>query len=199
MAPYSISLVDDEKVILETLSRDLRKEGYKVFAAKSGEEALETFEKNACDLVIADLVMEGMDGLQFLKKAKKMNPEACLMILTGYGTLDTCIDALRFGVYDYILKPCQRLEFLQKVAHCFEVRELKRKIKIHEKFLAVCSWCRKIRDDTGTEFGEGVWIDWDSYLAKRAGVEMTHGVCSKCARKVMRDIAKIKKQDHEKK
>lgn len=117
---HSILLIDDEEILRKTLSDDLEEEGFNVTTATNGEEGLEEFKSSHPDLVIVDLIMEGMNGIQVSKEIKKLQPNAPVMILTGHGTLESAIDALQLKVQDYILKPVKREELLSKINRCLE-------------------------------------------------------------------------------
>jgi DNA-binding NarL/FixJ family response regulator len=119
----SVLLVEDEKIIRDTISDDLIKEGYAVTTAENGEDGFKKYQAQPCDVVITDLIMEGMDGIELSKKLKHLDPDTPIMVLTGYPSIDTAIEALRLGVFDYILKPCERKELALKVANCFSSLE----------------------------------------------------------------------------
>ncbi len=118
MTGNSILLIDDEKVLLEAVSDDLKESGYKVTTAESGEEGLRCFEMLQHDLVIIDLKMENMDGLEVSRKIKELSSETPIMILTGYGSMETAIEALRLDLDDYVLKPVNRDDLFEKIDHC---------------------------------------------------------------------------------
>lgn len=120
MTANSILLIDDEEVLLEAVSDDLKESGYTVTTAASGEDGLSCFKNQPHDLVIIDLKMQGMDGLEVSKEIKQLNPKTPIMILTGYGSMETAIEALRLDLEDYILKPINRDDLHKKVAQCFE-------------------------------------------------------------------------------
>ncbi len=120
MAGNSILLIDDEIFLLEIVSDDLKESGYEVTTAVSGEEGLRSCEILQHDLVIIDLKMESMDGLEVSQKIKQLNPKTPVMILTGYGSMETAIEALRLDVDDYILKPVNRDDLSQKIHRCLE-------------------------------------------------------------------------------
>ncbi len=115
----TVLLVEDEKIIRDTISDDLIKEGYAVTTAENGEDGFKKYQAQPCDVVITDLIMEGMGGIEFSKKLKNLDPDTPIMVLTGYPSIDTAIEALRLGAFDYILKPCERKELTLKVANCF--------------------------------------------------------------------------------
>ena len=118
MNKKSILVIEDEEIIRHTLSEDLSHEGYLVNIASNGDEGVKKFSKNSHDLVIVDLIMEGMGGIQAIREIKKIRSDTPVIILTGYGDKDSAIDALRLGVLDYFPKPYPRKEFLRKVAQC---------------------------------------------------------------------------------
>ncbi|MDH3256707.1 MAG: response regulator transcription factor [Nitrospinota bacterium] len=126
MTGHSILLIDDEKVLLETVSDDLKESGYEVTTAISGEEGLRSFKMLQHDLVIIDLKMENMDGLEVSQKIKALNPTTPIMILTGYGSMETAIEALHLGLDDYVLKPVNRDDLFEKIQNC-----LKKKNSLH--------------------------------------------------------------------
>jgi DNA-binding NtrC family response regulator len=181
----SILLVDDDVLILQTIGAALEKEGYDIKTAESGENALELLKKRHFDLVITDLVMDMIDGITLLKKAKELIPEIKVIILTAYGSITSTIDALRLGADDFLLKPCEPEEIFFRVRKCYERMELERKVKLYENILPVCCVCKKVRDDTGVEPGEGKWIQIEDYLLKKGKVEVTSTYCPECTKKMM--------------
>jgi len=110
-----ILVVDDEEVTRLSLAEILSLEGYQVASARSGEEALQKLEEEAFDLVLADLVMKEVDGLQVMEAAKKLSPETVVIMLTAHGTLESAIQAMRQGAYDYLIKPCGAQEIVASV------------------------------------------------------------------------------------
>ena len=129
MGNYKLLLVDDDPFILEIIDKDLENQGYQVLTAENGVKAIELLSKKKFDLVITDLVMGKIDGIQVLKKAKELNPEIMVIILTGYEVMNSAIDALRLDADDYMLKPCESEEIFFRVERCLEKLELKRTIK----------------------------------------------------------------------
>lgn len=101
----SILIADDEKDIRETISIVLRDEGFSCTTAKNGKDALEYIEKDNFDILISDIRMPGMDGIDLLKRSMEIAPETLVIIITAYASIETAIEALRKGASDYILKP----------------------------------------------------------------------------------------------
>ncbi len=102
-----ILVVDDEKIALKNLSYLLNKEGYDVVTSESGEDAVEILKGNEFDIVMTDLKMAGMDGIQVLKATKSMYPDTHVILITGYATTETAVEAMRKGAFHYIMKPVQ--------------------------------------------------------------------------------------------
>ena len=111
----AILIVDDEEIIRDSLSFVLKKEGYRVDGAGNGKAALEKIQKESYDLVLTDLEMPQMKGIELLEHVAGLAPETMVMIITAYGSIDTAISALRKGAVDYILKPVDFDELLHKV------------------------------------------------------------------------------------
>jgi len=105
MAATKILVVDDEPAITELLSRSLRDEGYRVFTMDRGEGAVATVREEKPEVVLLDIKMPGMDGIETLSQIREFNKESSIIILTAYGSMDTVIEAMKLGAYDYITKP----------------------------------------------------------------------------------------------
>ena len=103
--PTRILLVDDEKDFVEMLSLRLNEAGEKVTAAYSGKECLETLENTEIDVVILDIKMPGMDGMETLKEIKKKFPLIEVIMLTGHGSAETAVEGMKLGAFDYLMKP----------------------------------------------------------------------------------------------
>jgi len=119
-----ILVVDDEDIIRESLSFILRKEKYEVEEAENGKIAFEMLKETSYDLVITDLEMPEMKGIELLDEIRKINLQTNTIVITAYGSMETAIAALRSGASDYILKPIEFDELLIKVKKLFEVRDL---------------------------------------------------------------------------
>ncbi|MDZ7623419.1 MAG: sigma-54 dependent transcriptional regulator [Ignavibacteriaceae bacterium] len=119
-----ILVVDDEDIIRESLSFILRKEKYEVEEAANGKIAFEMLKESSYDLVITDLEMPVMKGIELLDEIRKINLQTNTIVITAYGSMETAIAALRSGASDYILKPVEFDELLIKVKKLFEVRDL---------------------------------------------------------------------------
>jgi DNA-binding NtrC family response regulator len=113
--PTDILIVDDEKDFVEMLSLRLSDDGHRVRAAFSGEEGLAALDEAECDVVILDIRMPGKDGISVLKSIKRRHPVVEVILLTGHGTIDTAVEGLKSGAFDYLQKPADYDELLAKV------------------------------------------------------------------------------------
>lgn len=122
--PEKILVVDDEDIIRESLSYVLKNEGYVVEEATNGKEAYDKVVSNYYDLVITDIEMPQMKGIELLERISALTSQTLVMMITAYGSLDTAIKALRFGASDYILKPIEFDELLVKINRLLEMKKL---------------------------------------------------------------------------
>lgn len=113
----SILVVDDEEIIRDLLVEHLTDEGFEATAVSSGEEALEIFRDNHDLLVITDIRMEGMTGIELLEKIKEIDEEAIVIIITSHAALESAVAALKCGAYDYIFKPFEELDQITGVVN----------------------------------------------------------------------------------
>lgn len=175
-----ILIVDDEILILKSLQADLEESGYKIVVASSGEDALAQMARKSCDIVVTDLMMDGMSGIELIQKIREQNSDLPVIIITAYGELTTAIAALRLGAADYLLKPFYTEELLLRIQNCFEKQELQWKIELYENILPICMFCKKIRDDAGKEHGTGEWKSLEEYLNMHTDLKLSHGLCQEC-------------------
>jgi CheY-like chemotaxis protein len=100
-----ILIIDDERAIRNTLGEILQHEGYKVDVAEDGEQGLKLFTERQYDVVLCDIKMPKMDGLEVLDKARQANPDVPIIMISGHGTIETAVEAVKNGAYDFISKP----------------------------------------------------------------------------------------------
>ena len=117
-------IVEDEETLCESLKRVLAKEGYVVHTAGDAEAALRIFGEGAYDLVITDIILPGITGIELLRKIKERLPEQIVIITTAYASLETAVEALRTGAYDYVVKPVMHEEIKQIVRNALAQRAL---------------------------------------------------------------------------
>ena len=119
-----ILVIDDDENIRRSVERVLRKEGCDVTCASCGEMGLRALDKNAFDLVFVDLIMGGMDGLEVLKEVRARHAFVEVVMLTGHGTVETAVEAMKLGAYDFLVKPATREELLKVTDKALEKRRL---------------------------------------------------------------------------
>jgi two-component system response regulator PilR (NtrC family) len=120
----NILIVDDEEVLQDVLTFLVRKEGHKPISAMSGEEALATLEREEVDLVLLDLMLPGMHGLQVLREIRRRDPELAVVVITAYSSIESAIEAMREGAFHYIPKPFKNEEVLLTLRKGLEQRRL---------------------------------------------------------------------------
>ena len=123
--PRTIHVIDDEPIILEVLSQLLTSEGYEVESSSSGEEALQKYESRTFDLVLLDLMMPGMSGLDVLRALQRIQPEALVIIITAYASVESAIEAMKIGAFDYVQKPFKHEELLLTIARALAHKSLR--------------------------------------------------------------------------
>jgi len=128
MPNKSILLADDEEIILASIGWILEKNNFTVTTATNGRQAIDILRERHFDLVITDLVMPMGDGIAVLKQAKSLYPDIGVIILTGHGGVSSAVEALKLGADDYLLKPCDTDDLLNKARHSFEKQGFFRKL-----------------------------------------------------------------------
>ena len=128
-----ILLVDDETDFTDTMSQLLETRGYRVTAVNGGESAIKALGQGRYDVMVLDLKMPGMDGMATLKEAKKLELFTETLILTGHATVDTALEAIKLGAYDYLTKPCDIDELVQKIQGAWKKKDVAEKQEISKK------------------------------------------------------------------
>ncbi len=128
-------IVDDETDLLHLLVKRLRRKGYEVHSAETAEAALEILKQNFFDIAIYDIRLPNMDGIELLKETKKIEPETEVLMLTGHGTIETAIDAMKFGAFDYLTKPYNLSELELIIKKAEENKKLKEKNESMKKII----------------------------------------------------------------
>jgi two-component system, NtrC family, nitrogen regulation response regulator NtrX len=149
----NILIIDDEKAIRKTLTEILSYEGYKIEEAGDGEEGLKKFREKAYDVVLCDIKMPKLDGLEFLDKAREVNPDVPVIMISGHGTIETAVEAVKKGAYDYISKPPDLNRLLITIRNAMdktnlvaEAKVLKRKVSKVEEMIGESNPITKIKD-----------------------------------------------------
>ena len=121
---FNVLIVDDEKDFLETLVNRLKKRNIDATGVESGEKGLEEMKKKPFDVVILDIKMPGgMDGIEALREMKKIQPLAEVILLTGHASVETSIEGMKLGAFDYLLKPVKLEDLLEKIGEALEKKD----------------------------------------------------------------------------
>jgi two-component system nitrogen regulation response regulator NtrX len=148
-----ILIIDDEKAIRKTLTEILSFEGYKIDEASDGEEGLKTFKDKTYDVVLCDIKMPKLDGIEFLQKAGEINPDIPIIMISGHGNIETAVEAVKKGAYDYISKPPDLNRLLITIRNAMdksslvtETKVLKRKVSRVQEMIGGSSGMQKIKE-----------------------------------------------------
>lgn len=149
----NILVIDDEKSIRNVLKDILGNEGYKVDEAADGEEGLKKFSENNYDVVLCDIKMPKLDGIEFLAKASELNAEVPVIMISGHGNIETAVDAVKKGAFDYIAKPPDLNRLLITIRNATdknvlvkEAKTLKRKVSKTQEIIGESEAIKKIKD-----------------------------------------------------
>jgi len=123
MTAFKFLLVDDEKELIETLAQRLRHRGYETDCLFSGKEALKRLEKDKADIVVLDVRMPEFDGVETVKELKKNHPLVEVIMLTGYADIQSAVEAIKYGAFDYLTKPCDIDLLISKAEAAFSKKE----------------------------------------------------------------------------
>lgn len=149
----NILIIDDEKAIRKTLSEILSYEGYKIEEAGDGEEGLKIFREKPFEVVLCDIKMPRMDGIEFLDKVREINPDVPIIMISGHGTIETAVEAVKKGAYDYLAKPPDLNRLLITIRNALdknnlveETRVLKRKVSRVNEMIGESETIQRIKD-----------------------------------------------------
>jgi two-component system nitrogen regulation response regulator NtrX len=148
-----ILIIDDEKAIRKTLTEILSFEGYKIDEAADGEEGLKKFKEKTFDLVLCDIKMPKLDGIEFLQKAGEINPDVPIIMISGHGNIETAVEAVKKGAYDFISKPPDLNRLLITIRNAMdksslvtETKVLKRRVSKVQEMIGESSPIKKIKE-----------------------------------------------------
>ena len=127
MKNFNVLLVDDELEFLETLVKRLTKRGLNISTAKSGEDALKIIGGKVIDVVVLDVRMPGIDGIQTLREIKKKDPLMEVIMLTGHASVEVAIEGMELGAFDYLMKPADIDELFYKLQDAFKKKTIQQK------------------------------------------------------------------------
>ena len=164
----NILVVDDEQIVLDSIKKLLRKDNYEVIGVLNAREGLDKVEGGDVDIVLTDLMMPGIDGLEFMKLAKEKRPHLPIIMITGYATINTALQATQLGAFDYVAKPFSKAEFRSVIKRAAD-------LVISEKTGAATDDV-KVEKDVATErtfknIGDKSWIMLEDNGLVMMGIE----------------------------
>jgi len=121
---FNVLVVDDEQEFLDITVKRLEKRGLKVQGAESGEKALQILLHSSTDVVLLDVKMPGIDGIETLRRIRSMKPLTEVVLLTGHASVDSGIEGMKLGAFDYLMKPIELEPLLEKLADAYEKKRL---------------------------------------------------------------------------
>lgn len=131
MEEFKVLVVDDEKEFLETIIKRLQKRNLSVEGVESGEEALEKISAGNFDVVLLDVKMPGMDGVATLREIKRLKPLTEVVMLTGHASVESGIEGMKLGAFDYLMKPMELEQLFEKLKDAYEKKRLQ-ELRIEE-------------------------------------------------------------------
>ena len=127
--PYSALIIDDEELTLRTISRSLRQDGFEVFTALSGEDGLKLFHDEEPELILLDIVLPGIDGVEVLRQIKQANPNAIVIMMSAYHLVERAVEAMKLGAFDYLVKPFPLDDLMATLHRATEVLTLRVRVR----------------------------------------------------------------------
>lgn len=124
MSPFKVLVVDDERDFLESLVRRLKRRSVDAAGVTSGEAALEHLERHKVDVVVLDVKMPGMNGIEALRQIKQRHPEVEVILLTGHASVESGVEGLALEAFDYLIKPVKLDELIERIMEAFDRRKV---------------------------------------------------------------------------
>ncbi|WP_051617064.1 sigma-54-dependent transcriptional regulator [Desulfonatronovibrio hydrogenovorans] len=128
-----LMLVDDEERFRTTLAKRLGEKGVKPRTASGGVEALQSMKDGPVDVVVLDIKMPGMDGIETLGQIKKIDPDTEVILLTGHANVESAVEGMRLGAYDYLMKPCDLEQLLEKILQAYDHKVSREESRVKDK------------------------------------------------------------------
>lgn len=180
----NILIADDDPTSRLVLAATLKKLQHQVTVAKDGAEAWAVFENGEVQLLISDMVMPHMDGLELCRRIRLANrPKyTYIMLLTSVGGKSGYLVGMRAGADDFISKPFDEEQLAARLVVAERILNLQSQIKQLSGLLPICCVCKKVRDD------QNYWQQVESYISKRTDARFSHGYCPDCFKKVMQEL-----------
>jgi CheY-like chemotaxis protein len=174
-----ILIVDDQEANVSLLEEMLCSAGYlSVASTREPREVCELYRQHRYSLILLDLLMPDLDGFEVMERLKAIEPQAYLPVLVQTAQPQHKVRALKAGAKDFISKPFDLVEVLLRVHNLIEVRLLLSAVKVLNSLLAICSYCRRIRES------KNYWQSVEDYVGQHTDSKFSHGICPDCLGKL---------------
>jgi DNA-binding NtrC family response regulator len=191
----SILLIEDNAGQRKTLLDILNAKGYETFEARDGAEGLAFLHDHPVNLVLTDLGLPDITGIDILREVKSLYPAIQVIILTGSATFDSAVEATNLGAFSYLLKPYDIELLLLNIQRADEKRQTEvdrerliselraalAKVKLLEGIIPICMYCKKIRDDKES------WQSLEKYISEHSEAFFSHGICPDCEKRMEKE------------
>ncbi|TAN42512.1 MAG: response regulator [Nitrospirae bacterium] len=188
----SVLYVEDDPETQKIIADILKRRFSELYLASNGSEGLLAYEQHRPDIVVTDIRMPEMGGIEMAGKIMEINNDARIILTTAHSDTEYLIDAINIGVGQYVLKPidtnalitamtkCARTLMLQKEREILikQLQEALDTVKTLKGMIPICSSCKKIRDD------KGFWEQIESYITEHTEAEFTHSICPECTKRI---------------
>ncbi len=197
--PVSVLYVEDEPLTRQVVARMLGRRIAELYEASNGQEGLALFKERRPDIVISDIMMPLMDGIEMSREIKSLDKGARIILTTAYSDAKILFASIELGVDSYLLKPVDMTALFRAIDKCVQIVVLERKVRQQDRekdelivklrdalenvkklsgLLPICSSCKKIRDD------RGYWNQIETYISEHSEALFTHGLCDECTKKM---------------
>lgn len=203
-----ILIIDDDQNQRKTLTDIVAAKGYETLVAADGAAGLAVLQENPVNLVLTDLGLPDISGIDILSKVKTLYPDIQVIILTGIATVDSAVEATNLGAFSYLRKPYDIDQLLLQIQRALEKQRVEEELRLSrqlledkvteleatlarvkqlEGILPICMYCKKIRDD------QEQWQQMEEYISQHSEANFSHGLCPECYKQQLNEFQAMKK------
>lgn len=203
-----ILIIDDDQNQRKTLTDIVAAKGYETLVAADGAAGLAVLQENPVNLVLTDLGLPDISGIDILSKVKTLYPAIQVIILTGSATVDSAVEATNLGAFSYLRKPYDIDQLLLQIQRALEKQRVEEELRLSrqlledkvteleatlarvkqlEGILPICMYCKKIRDD------KEEWQQMEEYISQHSEANFSHGLCPECYKQQLNEFQAMKK------
>lgn len=204
-----ILIIDDDQNQRKTLTDIVAAKGYETLVAADGAAGLAVLQENPVNLVLTDLGLPDISGIDILSKVKTLYPDIQVIILTGIATVDSAVEATNLGAFSYLRKPYDIDQLLLQIQRALEKQRVEEELRLSrqlledkvteleatlarvkqlEGILPICMYCKKIRDD------QEQWQQMEEYISQHSEANFSHGLCPECYKQQINEFKAMKKK-----